>query len=369
MLVLIRPKATQNFIQLINQLIPYSPNLIIDEATQVVPLPTSIKENSPALFIILAVELDDIGSNGDLLPVLYAMKRHWSAILKHSVAMLMVKSPNEWHTKTFSSWLIFNLNQWGCRFIGHPLVEMIPNLENLGRWEKTTNIAKIQLLHDFSQKAVERLMSFDHCLSPKPKLAVLHASSRKTSNTFMLWHLVKEHLKQIDIEEFHVANGTIIDCIGCPYQTCVYYGRQKSCFYGGDMIRELIPAIEQADALLWLCPNYNDAVSANLMAVINRLTAYYRTHSFNGKQLFSIVVSGNSGGDAVARQLIDALCINKGFQLPPKFCLSAIAYDPGSILEADDIKKRAASYAAQITDSLFISQSIEPSCRKGEPHL
>lgn len=356
MLVLIQPQATAGFNKLVNDLLPYSPDLVICDSIEVTPMRVSIDENKPCLQIIFAIELDDLGCNAALLPILHEMKQHWSLLIKYSVGLLMVKSSNEWHTKTFSSWLIFILNQWGCHFIGHPLIEMIPNLDNLNRWETTTGLSRTKLLHDFSHRSIQRLLTFSYPASPMPRLTVLHASSRKTSNTYMLWQMVKEHLTAIDIDEFHVANGTIIDCIGCPYQTCLYYGRQKSCFYGGDMIRELIPSVEQANALLWLCPNYNDAISANLMAVINRLTALYRTHPFNGKLLFSIIVSGNSGGDAVARQLIDALCINKGFQLPPHFCLTAIAYDPGSILQAVDIKKRAANYAALLKKSMLSNQ-------------
>ena len=76
-----------------------------------------------------------------------------------------------------------------------------------------------------------------------------------------------------------------------------------------DMVEDVYPAIRQADAVMLLCPNYNDAVSANLTAAINRLTALYRTTSFSDKALFGIVVSGYSGGDIVARQLVSALCM------------------------------------------------------------
>ena len=39
------------------------------------------------------------------------------------------------------------------------------------------------------------------------------------------------------------------------------------------LVDEVFPAIRQANALVMLCPNYNDALSANLTAFINRLTA------------------------------------------------------------------------------------------------
>lgn len=41
-----------------------------------------------------------------------------------------------------------------------------------------------------------------------------------------------------------------------------------------------------------------------------------------------IVVSGYSGSDIVARQLLGAMCLNKTAILPPEFCLMQTAHDP-----------------------------------------
>jgi len=102
--------------------------------------------------------------------------------------------------------------------------------------------------------------------------------------------------------------------------------------------------IEQADIVVWICPNYNDSISAKLMAVINRLTALYRKISFQDKYILGIVVSGNSGNDSVSSQLIGALNINKGFRLPPNFVSMAIANDPGDILQVENIDARINDY-------------------------
>ncbi|RQD70110.1 MAG: NADPH-dependent oxidoreductase [Tindallia sp. MSAO_Bac2] len=275
-----------------------------------------------------------------------------SSIFEKCTAMLVVRSSNEWFTKSFSAGLIFLLNQRGCRFIGHPLLEMTKGLNNLNRWERTSGIPREKLIYQMGEQSIQRLIHFKPIKHVEPRITVLHASSKKTSNTLQLWHMVKSHLSSMHIDEFHVENGTLIDCIGCRYQTCLYYGRQKSCFYGGDMIKEILPAMEKADALVWVCPNYNDALSANLTAVINRMTALYRTMSFYDKSIFSVIVSGNSGSDSVARQLIGALNINKGFQLPPHFCITATAYEPGSIMDSPNIEKRAADFAALIKNTM-----------------
>lgn len=87
------------------------------------------------------------------------------------------------------------------------------------------------------------------------------------------------------------------------------------------MVEEVYPAVRSCDALVMICANYNDALAANLTACVNRLTALFRQTRFYDKRLFGLVVSGYSGGDLLARQLISALNMNKAFFLPPHFCL------------------------------------------------
>ena len=131
---------------------------------------------------------------------------------------------------------------------------------------------------------------------------MLHASNYRTSNTLALWSRVRDALApSCDITEIALRNGTMEDCSGCPYTMCLHFGEQGGCFYGGVMVQEVYPAIREADALVMLCPNYNDAVSANLTACINRLTALYRTTSFERKALYGIVVSGYSGATSWRR--------------------------------------------------------------------
>ena len=55
--------------------------------------------------------------------------------------------------------------------------------------------------------------------------------------------------------------------------------------------------MRSCDTLVMSAPNYNDALSANLTACVNRLTALFRQTRFYDKRLFGLVVSGYSGGD------------------------------------------------------------------------
>ena len=97
-----------------------------------------------------------------------------------------------------------------------------------------------------------------------------------------------------------------------------------------------------------VCPNYNDAVSANITAFINRLTAVFRTHDFSRKRVFALVISGYSGGDIVAEQIIGAMNFNKNFILPGNFALVETANNPGSILSVENLEEKAAAFARRI---------------------
>lgn len=183
-------------------------------------------------------------------------------------------------------------------------------------------------------------------------MLALHASQRSTSNTLAFWELVREGLPEtIEVEEIGLRNGSVPDCNGCSYTACLHFGEQGSCFYGGPMVEEVYPAVRRCDALVMLCANYNDALSANLTACVNRLTALFRQQRFYDKRLFGLIVSGYSGGDLLARQLISALNMNKSFSLLPHFCLLETANERGSLIRLPGIARRAHEFAAQLSRS------------------
>ena len=114
-----------------------------------------------------------------------------------------------------------------------------------------------------------------------------------------------------------------------------------------------VPAMEACDGLLFLCPNYNDAVSANITALFNRLTSLLTQRDLSDKYLFGIVVSGYSGSDLVAQQLMGAMCFNKTAMLPPRFCLMQTANDPDSVRSMPGIQERIQEFAAHIEATLL----------------
>jgi multimeric flavodoxin WrbA len=298
--------------------------------------------------ILLAVELNEAGYCIPIIEIISQLYKRSPDALAGSTAALLINSPNDFNTKSTAVDIIFQLNLLGCQFPGHPMVEAIGNLYNFKTWQKTMHMSLEAICLSQSALLGERLIEFDLPVIASPYIVVLHSSSSDTSNTLALWNMVKSQLNNCTIEELHVENGTILDCKGCSFKTCTHYSKQSSCFYGGILVEEIYPAIEKADAVVWVCPNYNDSVSANISAVINRLTALYRKKSFSSKALYAVVVSGNSGSDSVAMQLLDSLCINKDFHLPPKFCIAATANDPGSIHDVANIKDKAKVFAENI---------------------
>lgn len=294
--------------------------------------------------LLFAVMLGESGINLEYCSMLKRIRLE-KDLFEGCQGAVIVDGLSELFTKSVSRSLVLAANRAGCAFIGRPLVEGTRSLANFHVLAKQGDTDPLQAYFHQARELVGRLLEQQPPFYEDPRLLVLHASSRKTSNTMALWDLVKKELSGWRIREIPLRNGALVDCAGCSYTTCMYFGQQGGCFYGGVMVEEVYPAVMECDALLLLCPNYNDALSANLTAFINRLTALYRQRRFYDKRLYGIVVSGYSGSDLIAEQLIAALCMNKSFYLPPGFCMMETANDPGSILKLPGIQERAGAFS------------------------
>lgn len=297
--------------------------------------------------LLFLIGLDEIGechkANDFIREQLKLKQTTGKSQLNDAVVAFIILSPNDFFTKTYAKKFVFMLNQLGAEFIGHPMLEITQGYANLKTWAINLKLTLEETCVDLIHQLVSRLGAYGVVKRERINLLVLHAGDEKRSNTLMLWNLIEANIRKvlkdkIEISKVHVEDGQIRDCFGCSYATCTYHAAQKSCFYGGYVVETLFPKIEEADYVVWICPNYNDALSAKLTAVINRLTALYRTVSFKEKYLLGVVVSANSGNDTVASQLLGALCINKGFRLPPDFVIMAQANAPGEILKTKDVK-------------------------------
>lgn len=298
--------------------------------------------------VLFAFSLPESGFNVGLHSFLAWLREH-PGCLRGSVGGVVIDGAGDLYTKAAGRDLILAASLAGCTFPGRPLVEATGSLRNFTVQAGNAGCGLEEAYRLAVSDLAGRVLEFTPPRRARPKVLALHASSRATSNTLALWGRVRERLEaDCDVAEIGLRNGTLEDCGGCPYTTCLHFGERGDCFYGGVMVREVYPAIREADAVVLLCPNYNDALPANLTAAVNRLTALYRATSFGDKAVFAIVVSGYSGGDIVAGQAASALCVNKGFWLPALFCLLETANDAGAAVRLPGIGERLERFAANM---------------------
>ena len=323
-------------------------------------LPEQLKNSR----ILIMAAIGDTGINLELMAMLREI-RLFPGCMDGSIGAIIVDGAGEQSTKSVGKHAAWIMNMAGCLLIGRPLTEGTGSLMNHQVMAERWQVSRMEAYMRSAVDLLERLLTFRRPISRIagssgygsghkaaegcPRILCLHASNKKTSNTLRLWGKVRQHLpEQIAVREIALRNGEIRDCIGCHYDTCMYFSRKSSCYFGGTIVEEVYPALEECDALVLLCPNFNDAVGANLTATINRLTALFRKTPFDRKYLFALIVSGYSGGDIVGRQLIGALNMNKSFILPPYFALMEMANTPCSIEAVPGVNERAAGFAEHI---------------------
>ncbi|MEL7647395.1 MAG: NAD(P)H-dependent oxidoreductase [Sedimentibacter sp.] len=310
-------------------------------------------KNMDNMKILFAVELGESGINIEHFKILEKIKMSGNDFMKGSVGSVLVNSSNELFSRDIARKTILYANMAGCMFPGRPLSEATGSLKNFKTQQKLSHLSLEEICLSDSRNVVERLMNFNPQKLQKPRMLALHASNYNTSNTLSLWNMVKKNLTGFDISEIHIENGAIRDCKGCSYKACKHYSQSNNCFYGGVMVEEVYPAIINSDVLVMICPNYNDSISANMSAAINRLTALFRKVKFYDKYVYAVIVSGFSGSDIIAQQLISALNINKTFMLPSKFALMETANDFGDVEKIENIWDKASEFADSIKSSTF----------------
>ena len=307
--------------------------------------------------LLFALALGRYGVNTAYVRLLLRLRVE-PAMLEGCTAALVVDASGELYTKSTAAELALAANLAGCALIGRPLVEGTGSLTNFRVQAKLLDTDLDGAYRANVRELVERLLAPPTPRKEKPELLALHASSYHTSNTMQLWAQVKRRLGEgCSVTEIGLRNGAVSDCAGCPYTACLHFGEKDRCFYGGLMQDEVWPAVRRCDAVVLLCPNYNDALSANLTAFINRLTGLFRQTRFYDKAVFAIIVSGYSGGDTVARQVISAMNMNKSFYLPPRFAMIETANDPGEALKLSGMERRLDDFARRIRETIFVGEA------------
>ena len=302
--------------------------------------------------VLFALALSDHGLDLEVISLIASLRQN-PEVMEGATGAIIIDGAGELYTKQTADMLALAANLAGCRFPGKPLVEATGSLDNWNIQSLRRGVSLAQAYRQAARELVVRLMEFSWQTKERPSVLLLHASDRATSNTLQIGtKIVERLLPGCDIREISLQNGAIFDCRGCSYKTCAHFARQNSCFYGGVITNDVYPAINECDALLLLCPNYNDSVSANILAFINRLTSMLVYNSLYEKQLYAVIVSGYSGSEIIAQQVLGALCLNKTFALPPRFCLMQTANNPGEAMQAEGMMERIDDFAAHMLKNL-----------------
>ena len=302
--------------------------------------------------ILFALTTGDFGINGGCADMIRLIRRYPDA-LEGSMAGLIVDGQEEWYTKSLAREVIFSANMSGCAFPGRPLAEGTGSLYNFQILAEKEGSSLFEAYCAQASEVVRRVLDFEKKKIRNPRILVVHSCDPAVSNTYAAYTMIRDELAgQAELREISLRSGGVYDCAGCTYEKCMHYSANATCFYGGTITEEVYPALEACDALLLLCPNYNDALDASLTAMINRLTSLFRKAPFFDKQLFAVVVSGYSGGDILCRQLIGALNVNKSFYLPPRFCFTETAGAGGSIRRLPDLPDNTRRFARHILNCL-----------------
>lgn len=298
--------------------------------------------------VLFALATDAYGMDEQTLRLLRRLRSD-PACMEGSVGALLVDGESELYTKQLAQETALSANMAGCAFFGKPLVEGTGSLYNQHILAAQRGVGLQETYFSRARELVQRLETFTAPKYDRPQLLVLHASERGRSGTLWLWEQLRARLEAFcDIREIPLQNGTIYDCRGCSYNACLHFAQNNTCFYGGAISETVLPAIRDCSAMLFLCPNYNDAVGANITALFNRLTSLLLQSDLHDKYLFGIIVSGYSGSDLVAKQLLGTMCLNKTAMLPPRFCMLQTANDLAAVKSIPDITSQLDRFAASM---------------------
>lgn len=211
--------------------------------------------------VLFALSTDEGGMDAPTLALLRRLRLEKDA-MQGSCAAVLLDGAGELYTKQLAQDVVFAANGAGCAFMGKPLVEGTGSLYNQHILAARLGLTPEQTYRTRARGLVRRLETFQPPRFRRPRLLMLHASESGRSSTLWMGREICRRLSDAcEITELSLRNGTIHDCRGCSYRTCLHFAENGGCFYGGAISETVLPAIRDCDAMLFLCPNYNDAVA------------------------------------------------------------------------------------------------------------
>lgn len=122
------------------------------------------------------------------------------------------------------------------------------------------------------------------------KVLILNGSPRPAGNTSIAIDAMTEvfHAEGIETEVVRVGNQAVHGCVACGH--CYTEGK---CVFN-DVVNEIAPKFEEADALILASPVYYASANATLIAVLDRL--FYSTKFDKTMKVGASVVCCRRGG-------------------------------------------------------------------------
>lgn len=124
--------------------------------------------------------------------------------------------------------LYFQLTQQAAHLSADRLVEATGSLYNFKVISKVLGTDLLGAYQMLTERLIKRLCDFEMLKIRHPNVLAIHASSRKTSNSLMLWEKVKSYLDEsIKVTEISLRNGQLLDCRGCKYEGMYAFRRKR----------------------------------------------------------------------------------------------------------------------------------------------
>lgn len=163
------------------------------------------------------------------------------------------------------------------------------------------------------------------------KILAVSGSPRRGSNTEILVNSALEPLLNdgCDVERFFLSEKTVGPCIAC--YSCKEEG---SCTIDDDL-PEFLESLLHCDAIVVGSPVYTRNISAQLLALFNRLHFVVHQHPFNERICFggAIAVGGSPNSQGIILTVIHNFLLSLGICCVPGFLngVSVVACEQGEV--------------------------------------
>lgn len=132
------------------------------------------------------------------------------------------------------------------------------------------------------------------------KILLIEASPRKGFSTQVSKQIENTLSGNAEVQVIRVRELEILPCKGCAL--CLSRG-SAHCPHDSDDVRKVLAAMEHAEGVILVTPNYSLQVPGNLKILFDRLAFVFHRPRLFGKTFMPVVVQGVYGGRKIARYL------------------------------------------------------------------